>query len=63
METLEYDREKFAGPPRATDVKDMETFFGDWANIEVVNREPEILRAQPDIGKVETVHYFLTPKK
>lgn len=62
LETLDYNREKFGGPPRATDMKDMEEYFGDWANIEVINREPETLNSQPDIGTVEIVHYFLTPK-
>lgn len=62
METLEYDRQKFAGPPRATDLNDMNKFFGDWTNVEVINREPESIKSQPDIGTVELVHYFLTPK-
>lgn len=59
LETLDYDRTKFPGPPRATDIKDMEVFFGDWANIEVISREPDTLKA--DVGTVEMVHYFLTP--
>lgn len=62
METLDYDRAQFPGPPRATDMKDVEMFFGDWANIEVVNREPATIKSKPDIGTVEMVHYFLTPK-
>ncbi|KAG4080713.1 hypothetical protein HA402_013243 [Bradysia odoriphaga] len=62
METLEYDREQFSGPPRATDASDMDTFFGSFANYEIVNREPDTLKALPDL-KVEVVHYFLTPKQ
>lgn len=62
LETLDYDREKFPGPPRATDVKDMDEYFGDWVDIEEVNREPSTLNAKPDIGAVEIVHYLLSPK-
>lgn len=62
LETLDYNREKYPGPPRATDTNDMELFFGDWANIEVISREPDTIKAKPDIGTVEMVHYFLTPK-
>jgi len=62
METLDYNRDKFSGPPRAVDINDMDFFFGDWTNIEVVNREPETIASQPDIGEVHMVHYFLTPK-
>lgn len=62
LETLEYNREKFPGPPRAVDAKDMKEFFGDWANVEVVKRIPEKIASQPDIGSVHLVCYFLTPK-
>lgn len=62
LEAFEYDREKYPGPPRAINAEDMETFFGDWANIEVIQRVPETIASQPDIGKVELVYYLLTPK-
>lgn len=62
LETIEYDRNEYPGPPRATDSKDMEMYFGDWTNIEEIYREPDIIKAKPDIGTVEIVHYFLTPK-
>lgn len=62
LEAIEYNREKFAGPPRAVDSEDMETYFGDWTNFELVQRIPETIASQPDIGSVHQVHYFLTPK-
>lgn len=61
MEVLEYDKEKYPGPPRAADANDIDVFFGKFANIEILNRAPEVIRALPDL-KVEIAHYFLTPK-
>lgn len=61
METLDYDREQFAGPPRATDANDVDTFFSKFANIEIIHREPGTIRAVADL-KVDIVYYFLTPK-
>lgn len=62
LEALEYDRNKFPGPPRATDLKDVDTYFGGWANVEVIHREPDSIKSQPDLGAVDLVHYFFTPK-
>ncbi|KAJ6649507.1 putative thiopurine S-methyltransferase [Pseudolycoriella hygida] len=62
MEVMEYDRTKFPGPPRAVDIEDMRTFFGGWANIEVINRGLEEFKALPELKTLEVVHYLLTPK-
>ena len=67
METVDYDRNNFGGPPRAVDENDIQEYFGEWCNFQVVIREPDLegnVRRVPNIGpKVDTVVYFLTPKQ
>ena len=65
METFEYDRTKFGGPPRAVDGNDIREYFGNWTNVEVLTRTQQTtgsLSLRPNIGEVNMVLYFITPK-
>jgi thiopurine S-methyltransferase len=65
LETVDYNREIFGGPPRAVDAKDMQEYFADWTNVEVVSKTLEkegSVASKPDIGEVYQVVYLMTPK-
>ncbi|CAG7668730.1 unnamed protein product [Allacma fusca] len=65
LSTIEYNKEKFGGPPRSADAKDIEKYFQDWTNVEVLRRTLEVggsVAAKPGIGEVYEVTYLLTPK-
>jgi len=61
---VEYDKEKFAGPPRSVSKEDMEPLFADWCNYELLNTDSlpeESKRFGLDV--MFASNYFLTPKQ
>ncbi|ODN01095.1 Thiopurine S-methyltransferase [Orchesella cincta] len=64
MDSVQYDKSKFGGPPRSVDDEDIDKFFKSWCSVQRVESEvlPEDSRVAKAVGGDTFVHiYFLMP--
>jgi len=64
MDSVQYDKSKFGGPPRSVDAADIEEFYKPWCSVELVESEvmPADNRVAKAVGGEVLVHiYFITP--
>lgn len=65
LETVRYEKSKYPGPPRSVDEKDMEEFFEDWTNVEILKIGPvDSIRVRDAVAgsPCDSIIYLLTPK-
>ncbi len=65
LETVQYDKEQFPGPPRTVSCDEMNTYFSEWSTAELLSEHPpsenSVLFKELQ-GQIKMCQYIITPK-